>query len=111
MIIAIAGPYSASTRKQRQKNLEHLNSIAARILEMGHIPVIGVNAALPVVNLAKVNDPYKAIMEISMAVIHNCDALFFLSESPGANRERDAFLSRGLPVYYRLEEIPNDKSS
>lgn len=45
MLIAVAGPYSAETAEQRQKNLEALK---AAVMKRGHIPVIGVNAALPV---------------------------------------------------------------
>lgn len=106
MIIGVAGPYSASTDEQRQKNLDLMNEAAARLLEMGHTPVIGMNAALPVLEKANVNDRYKAIMEISMAVINACDALLLLAESPGANKERDLLLAKGLPVYYSVEEVP-----
>lgn len=106
MIIGIAGPYSASTSEQRQKNLDLLNQYAAKVLEMGHTPLIGVNAALPVVAFVKIEDSYKAVMDISMAIINTCEALLLIAESPGANRERDLILEKGLPVYYSLEEIP-----
>lgn len=108
MIIGIAGPYSAPNAEQRQKNLDRLNEAAARVLEMGHVPLIGMNAALPVLQQAQVEDPYKATMEISMAVIAACDALLLLAESPGAKRERDLVLSKGLPVFYSLQEIPRN---
>jgi len=106
MIIGVAGPYSAPTAEQRQKNLDAMNEAAARLLEMGHVPVIGMNAALPVLEQANVEDRYKAVMDISLAVIDACDALLLLAESPGANKERDLVLSKGLPVYYSLDEIP-----
>ncbi|MBL7930694.1 MAG: DUF4406 domain-containing protein [Bacteroidia bacterium] len=106
MIIGVAGPYSASTEEERKQNLNKLNTAAARLLEMGHIPLIGINAALPVTNLAKTVDAYKANMEISMAVISACEAILLLGESRGANMERDLIISKGLPVYYSLEEIP-----
>lgn len=66
-----------------------MNKAAARLLEMGHIPLIGINAALPVIQFADVENKYEAIMAISMAVIEKCDALLLIAESPGANRERD----------------------
>jgi len=106
MIIGIAGPYSADTEDQKQRNLDAMNIAAARLLEMGHLPLIGVNAALPVVTLSNIADKYKAIMEISLTLIDKCDGLFFLGESPGANRERDLILSKGLPVYLDIHEIP-----
>lgn len=105
MIIGIAGPYSASTEEQRQKNLDALNTAAARVLEKGHIPFIGVNAALPVIEKSIVEDKYKAAMEISLALIDTCEALLFIGESPGANQERDLIMSKGLKVYYSVDEI------
>lgn len=106
MIIGVAGPYSAPTAAQRQENLDRMNEAAALLLEMGHIPVIGINAALPVVEKAKLEDPYKGLMTISLAVIDKCDALLLLAESPGANKERDLVLAKGLPVFTSVEEIP-----
>lgn len=107
MIIGVAGPYSASTDEQKKKNFDTLNDAAARLLEMGHIPLIGVNAALPVLEKTKLTDPYLGIMDISLAVISACEGLLLLKESPGANRERDLILSKGLPVYTSLDQIPN----
>ena len=49
MIIGVAGPYSAPTEEQRKKNLDAMNLAAAKLLEKGHIPIIGMNAALPIV--------------------------------------------------------------
>lgn len=105
MIIGIAGPYSAPTPDERQRNLDALNEAAARLLEKGHIPLIGINAALPVIEKSNVEDKYKAIIDISMAIIDSCKALLLLSESPGANRERDLIISKGLKVYYSIDEI------
>lgn len=106
MIIGVAGPYSADTEEQQKRNLNAMNEAAARLLEKGHIPLIGVNAALPVVEHTTVADKYKAVMDISMAVIDKCEAILILAESPGANRERDHIAAKGLPVYYSIEEVP-----
>ncbi|MEP7265293.1 MAG: DUF4406 domain-containing protein [Bacteroidota bacterium] len=105
MIIGVAGPYSASTAEQRQINLDKMNIAAAKLLQLGHIPLIGMNAALPVIEQATVADKYKCIMDISLAVIGACDGLLLIAESPGANRERDLILSLGRPVFNSIEEI------
>ena len=105
MIIGVAGPYSAATAEQRQANLDAMNAAAARLLEMGHVPVIGMNAAIPVLVQANIADRYKAVMDISLAVIGACDALLLIGESPGANKERDLIRSQGKPVYMSLEEV------
>ena len=105
MIIGVAGPYSAPTEEQRNKNFDAMNEAAAKIYEKGHIPFIGVNMALPVVARVTRQDIYEAVMHISMAVIDKCDAILMIGESKGANRERDLIISKGLPVYYSIEEI------
>lgn len=105
MIIGVAGPYSADTEEKRKSNLDKMNEAAARLLELGHVPLIGMNSALPVVKRANIDDKYEATMKISLAVIDKCEAILMLGESPGANKERDLIISKGLPVYYSLEEI------
>ncbi|MDQ3021499.1 MAG: DUF4406 domain-containing protein [Bacteroidota bacterium] len=105
MIIGVAGPYSADTEQKRRLNLDAMNDAAARLLELGHVPIVGMNAALAIVERADIKDKYKATMDISLAVIDKCEAILILGESPGANKERDLILSKGLPVYYSIEAI------
>ena len=106
MLIAVAGPYSAATHEQRQRNLDLLNEAAATIFKLGHIPFIGVNAALPIVEyLDTESDRYEAMMTISLALIDKCDAILMIGSSPGANRERDLVKAKGLPVYENVEDI------
>ena len=107
MLIAVAGPYSADTPEQRERNLAMMNQAAAEILKLGHIPVIGVNAALPVVGCLTTDaNQCEAIMAISLALVDKCDAILMIGESPGASRERDLIQSKGLPVYRDISEIP-----
>ena len=83
-----------------------MNVAAARLIELGHVPLIGVNAALPVVNKANIEDRYKAIMDISLAVIDKCEALVVIGESKGVEMEKQLVLAKGLPVYYSIDEVP-----
>lgn len=107
MLIAVAGPYSAETAEQRQQNLKAMNKAAAAVMKRGHIPVIGVNAALPVLEwLEPEADKYEAIMAISLALVDKCDAILMIGESRGANRERNLIRSKGLPVYESICEVP-----
>ncbi|HRE40511.1 MAG TPA: DUF4406 domain-containing protein [Ignavibacteria bacterium] len=111
MIIGVAGKYSADTEDERKRNLDLMNEAAARLLEMGHIPLIGVNAALPVISKSDCENKYEAIMKISLAVINACEGLLMISDSPGANRERDLIISKNLPVFYSIEEVKNMKTN
>jgi hypothetical protein len=108
MIIAVAGPYSAETAEQREKNFKTINDVAARVLKKGHIPVIGVNAALPIVDAAKIENRRKAIMDISLAVVSCCDALLMYAESPGAIEEMELVKAQGKPIYFSENEIPEN---
>lgn len=83
-----------------------MNVAAARLIELGHVPLIGVNAALPVVDKANIEDRYKAIMDISLAVIDKCEALVVIGESKGVEMEKQLVLAKGLPVYYSIDEVP-----
>jgi hypothetical protein len=88
-------------------NLEALNLAAAEVARRGHIPVIGVNAALAVVEALNPADAYAAMMAISMALVDRCDAILIIGESAGANRERDLVAAKNLPVYRNLEDVPD----
>jgi hypothetical protein len=86
--------------------LTNLNKAAAEVLKRGHIPLVGVNAAGPVVEQAEVEDRYEVIMHICEALAERCDAVLLAGESGGACREAAVFERRGLPVYRAVEEIP-----
>ena len=107
MLIAVAGPYSAPTEAARQRNLAAMNRAAAEVYNLGHIPVIGVNAALPVVDFLGVSEPerYEAIMAISLGIVDKCDAILIIGESPGVTRECDLVRAKRLPVYNSISEI------
>jgi len=45
-------------------------------------------------------------MAISLALVDKCDAILIIGESAGVDRERDLVKSKGLPVYWSLDDIP-----
>jgi hypothetical protein len=108
MLIVVAGPYSAETEEQRAKNLDAMNIAAAEVYRKGHIPVIGVNAALFVADKIQDIPRNKVINEISFAVVERCDAILMTGSSPGADKEREIIEEKGLPVYYSIDEIPEN---
>jgi hypothetical protein len=106
MLIVVAGPYSADTEEKKAENLEAMNIAAAEVYRRGHIPIIGVNAALFVADNLPALNRHEVINKISFAVVERCDAILMIGSSPGADAERDIIQAKGLPVYYSLEEIP-----
>lgn len=106
LMIMVAGPYSAPTAEGRAANLRAMNEAAAALAKIGHVPVIGVNAALPVLEAA--DRPYSdpLMMEISLALAARCDACLHIGRSPGADREADLIRGLGRPVYTSLADVP-----
>jgi hypothetical protein len=106
MLVMVAGPYSAPTDEERKHNLKKINQAAVQVYERGHIPVVGVNAALPVVEAGIFNDHYDVIMDISKALAEKCDAILCLGTSRGVEMEKEIFLRKGLPVYEDVTTLP-----
>lgn len=107
MWIMISGPYSsgAVNEHQRAANLRAMNEAALTLFRMGHVPVIGVNMALPVIDAGGAYD--EVMMPLSLALAERCDACPRIGgPSRGADDEADRFRAKGLPVYSRLEEVP-----
>lgn len=118
MLILIAGPYRSGTNDDPEKikqNLDKLESVALPLFRKGHIPMIGEWVALPLMKLAGSERPGdKAWNEIQYPVAHRllqrCEAVLRLEgESKGADEDVRIAKERGLPVFYRLEDVPEAK--
>ncbi|MEO5593392.1 MAG: DUF4406 domain-containing protein [Chitinophagaceae bacterium] len=115
MMILIAGPYRSGTNDvaaSMQANLERLEAVSLPLFRLGHIPMIGEWVALPLLKLADSTKPGdKAWEEILYPVAHRlilkCDAVLRLEgASKGADEDVRIAKERGLPIYYRLEDVP-----
>jgi hypothetical protein len=114
MWIMVSGPYTSGTGPggragpdERAANLQDMNRAAAAVFDRGHVPVIGVNLALPVIAAAGA-DRFEAIMmPLSLALAERCDACLRVGgPSKGADAEMDLFRAAGKPVYRDLADIP-----
>ena len=110
----ISGPYTAgqADADQRARNLAAMNRTALAVFQRGHVPIIGVNLALPVIEAAKPHLADRAfdaiMMPLSLALAERCDACLRLGgASAGADEEAARFAARGKPVYRRLEDVPS----
>jgi hypothetical protein len=115
MLILIAGPYRSGTNDDpllMQKNLSRLESVALPLFRLGHLPMIGEWAALPLLHLAGSTKPgdeaYEEILyPVAKRLLTKCDAVLRLEgASKGADEDVRIALERGLKVYYRLEDVP-----
>ena len=110
MWIMIAGPYrtGAKSESDREANLRALNRAAYDVFRKGHVPIIGVNMALPVIQAAGA-DLYEAVMmPLSLALSERCDAVLRIGgASAGADEEVERVRARGGHVYNSLAEVPD----
>jgi hypothetical protein len=114
LLILIAGPYRSGTGDDPDKmaaNLARLEAAAWPIFTAGHVPMIGEWVALPVLDSAgaTVFDPLaeQVMYPTAQRLLAHCDAVLRLpGDSAGADQDVAIARQRGLPVYYRLEDIP-----
>ena len=105
----IAGPYrgGSSDKTIWKQNHDALNIAAYQVFQKGHIPVIGVNVALPIIETAGWEHFDELMMPISLAMADRCDAVLRIGGvSTGADQEVVQFITKDLPVYYSIEDVP-----
>ncbi|WP_104667742.1 DUF4406 domain-containing protein [Ensifer adhaerens] len=115
MLILIAGPYRSGTGDDPVKmaaNLKRLEEPSYALFQAGHVPMIGEWVALPVWNAAggeRIGDDlYEEIFHpVAGRLLALCDAVLRLpGDSKGADNDVRIARERGIPVYYRLEDVP-----
>jgi hypothetical protein len=84
-----------------------MNRAALEVFRKGHVPVIGVNMALPLISVAEPDRYDEIMMSLSLSLADRCDACLRIGgASAGADEEVDRFLAAGKPVYYDLQSVP-----
>ncbi len=116
LMILIAGPYRSGTNDdpaRMRANLRILENVALPLYRAGHIPLIGEWIALPLLEVAgskRVGDELwkEIVYPVAHRLLTRCDAVLRLpGESSGADNDVRIARERGLPVYLRLEDVPN----
>ncbi|MFJ2503999.1 DUF4406 domain-containing protein [Microbacterium sp. NPDC087592] len=112
LLILIAGPYRSGTGGDPEliaQNLARLEEVSGPIFRLGHVPMIGEWAALPILRTLDAVDAGEGdvMYETAHRLLQHCDAVLRLpGESAGADKDVEIAKERGLPVYRSLEEIP-----
>lgn len=110
MWIMVGGPYGtgAKSAADRAANLQRMNQAALAVFRKGHVPVIGVNLALPVIEAAGGGAAEAEIMmPLSLALAERCDAFLRIGgHSAGADQEMARFAAAGKTVFRAVEEVP-----
>jgi hypothetical protein len=106
----VSGPYTAgrATETERLANLRAMNRVAYAVLARGHVPIIGVNLALPVIEAMGAHVFDEVMMPLSLAAAERCDAVLRIGgPSKGADREVEVIRARGGAVYHDAAELPD----
>ena len=109
LMIMIAGPYrsGARTAVEAEENLRELNRHALALFEKGHVPVVGVNLALPVIEAAGPEAYDRIMLPLSLRLADRCDAILRIGgPSAGADEEVERVRSRGGTVFRSLDDVP-----
>jgi hypothetical protein len=117
-IILIAGPYRSGTNDNPElmaKNLQRLEQASWPLFQAGYIPMIGEWVALPIWHTAggkHIGDNlYEQILHpTATRLLQHCDAVLRLEGvSKGADNDVSIANERGIPVYYKLGDVPGVK--
>ena len=114
-LILIAGPYRSGTGGDPEliaQNLARLEQAAWPVFQLGHVPMIGEWAALPILRFAAeagadTEAGPDVMYETASRLLAHCDAVLRLpGESSGADADVAIARRLGLPVYADVAEIP-----
>ncbi|WP_216844789.1 hypothetical protein [Rhodanobacter sp. L36] len=115
MLVLIAGPYRSGTGGDPEKitrNLQALERAALAIYRLGHMPMIGEWAALPLAREAGSSTPNDAIAEqflypVAERLLQHCDAVWRIGgDSKGADDDVRRARALGLRTYHSLRDVP-----
>ena len=108
MWIMVSGPYTSGSKDEavRAANLRAMNAAALEVWKRGHVPVIGVNNALPLIEAAGREHFDSIMMPLSLAVAERCEAVLRIGgPSQGADQEVELIRQRGGKVFHSVDEI------
>jgi len=111
MKIYVAGPYTPSGNDSHDAaRIAHQNTLRAiksgiEVIRKGHVPFI---PHLTHYIHLETDDPLPAefYYEYDMVWLRYCDALLYLGESRGADRELKWAQEEGLKIFHSIDEIP-----
>ena len=109
MWVMVAGPYRTGARSEEERaaNLRRLNLAAYEVLRRGHVPIVGVNLALPIIEAAGPESYEDVMTPLSLAVADRCDAVLRVGgPSAGADEEVERVRARGGAAYERTDDLP-----
>lgn len=106
--IYVAGPYSSPAQAARQLNVDRAIQVAVELLAKGHFPFVP--------HLTHYVDEWARASGIDLSWedyiawdavwLQECDSLYYIASSRGADLELEIAEYLGKPVYRSMDDVP-----
>lgn len=106
--IYVAGPYSSLDSEERRSNVERAIEVSVALLRRGHFPFIP-HLTRYVDEWSRAADQpldWEDYITWDVVWLRECDALFYIASSRGADLERRIAEHFGMPIYASMDEVP-----
>ncbi len=106
--IYIAGPYSADTPEAIEANVQRAIDAGIAVLKKGHIPYIPHLSHWVDKRAEETGHPitWDDWMEVDSVWLDQCDAIWHLASSRGADMELERAKAAGKIIFYDYDDIP-----
>jgi hypothetical protein len=108
-VIYVSGKYRADTRREIGINIENAKEVARELWKKGYAVIC------PHANTAFMDGPdlgHDVFIQGDLEMINRSDCIFMMmgwEDSVGAAMEYRKAVENGMPIYYRLDEVPDAK--
>ena len=104
--IYVAGPYTASTPRETQQNVDKAIAVGCELIHRGWAPFIP-HLSHYIWLHPKGDFGYEVWTALDFKWLEVCDAFFFIAPSNGADAELEVAKKMGIPIYYNIEHVPD----
>ena len=108
MLVYVAGPLTAPSVTEQERNVERAMAVAHDVMQRGHQPIVPHLSHYMDLSWLLLGDtvPYETWIAWALALLERCDCLLYIGSSPGADRELTHAIQRGIPVYGSAGDLP-----
>jgi Domain of unknown function (DUF4406) len=104
LLIFVAGPYTNPSAPERERNVSVVHGVIKQLMRKGHI----------VLECHSLEHAFSGDDELmhadflrqTLSWLSKCDAIYFVSSSPGADLELAKAEALGIRVFHSLDEVP-----
>lgn len=105
MRIYVAGPYGAGTEGEREANARRAIEIGVELYRKGHTPFIPHLSHYIDGGTGSLGLGWVDYMAMDLDWLDQCEALFYIGPSLGADLELARARKNGIPVFRSMEEV------